>query len=468
MFKKLSIAGAAVAAVLSAGSAFAIAPESTFAVSLTISGASAFQGAIESELSRNGSSICQNGTYDKFISAAGDFRAYTCKLVANVVGAGGENAVIYYRGEGGSVVALAPLLTGTRFNGAAIPQPKRLSLASCPVGDPDQATAQTVCAGGPYNLATENPGVAVPGLENAITQLGFADIEPTQFVGENYPSASAIPFLQPALNAAERNTLNSNAEVLVGQSFGVFVNTANAQLNALPSLSKTTIANIFQGVYADWSSVPAGNGSTVTTTSLPIKLCRREQGSGTQVAASIFFTQPAAFASEVSPGALDPDLGGGGVIENTSTGNVRTCLSNAFAKNSTTVPAGAIGVISAEADVAGRHMIQIDGQGSPVFSSPGVPETANNVGPDTAAGQYAFWFEEVAIKNPGLSGPAALLANKLIPVTKVQATGPATPNITFLSPFNAAVFPPSTPANKQPVSCLRRNKNSTGPALWQC
>jgi ABC-type phosphate transport system substrate-binding protein len=454
MFKKLSIAGAAVAAVLSAGSAFAISPAGPFAVSLTISGASAFQNAVESELSSGTSSICQAGTYNKFQSTNNDFRAYTCNLVAGVIGAGGEAAAIYYRGEGGSVFGLSPLLGGTRFNGAAVPQPKRLALSNCPTSVTPGSTAAVLCATGVLSLATES-SAPVAGLENAASQLGFSDVEPTQFFGENYPSASAIPLLQPALNAAERNTLNAAAEALVGQSFGVFVNSNVPTTN----LSKTVIANIFQGVYADWSAVPNGNGSTVTAASLPIKLCRREQGSGTQVAASIFFNDypntSTPFASEANQGALDVGLGGGGVVENAATSAVRTCISG---------NPGAIGTISAEASdpaSTGRKMIKIDGQGA-------VDPIANNLGVPTAAGQYAFWFEEVAIKKPGLSGAALALANKLIPVTKVQSSGPTTPNITFLSPFNAAVFPPVTPANKQPVSCLRRNKVSTGPAVWQC
>jgi hypothetical protein len=459
--KQLSILGAAVAATLAAGSAFAIAPTGPFAVSLTISGASAFEGAIESELSRVGSTICSNptagtATYNRFLSSSADFRAYTCNLAPNVLSvAGGEAAVIYYRGEGGSVYGLKPLLAGG-------PQIKRLALSGCPTGTP-VAGATVTCTIGAFNLATESAAVAVAGLENAASQLGFSDVEPKQFFGENYPTAA---ILQPTMNGTQRTTLNDASEVLVAQAFGVYVNTGNAELAAIASLPKTIIANIFQGVYADWSSVPNGLGGTVTANSLPIKLCRREQGSGTQVSASIFFNNYpntlTSFASEGAPGALDIALGGGGVVENASSGNVRTCLSNNFVVGSTTVPAGAIGVISSEADAAGRHQIQIDNQGTLVT------ETANNLGTAIASGIYDFWYEEVAIKSTTLGGNALTVANKLVPVTRTQATGPSSPNVAFLSPFNAAAYPLAVVAGKQPVSCLRRNKDSTSIPVWQC
>jgi hypothetical protein len=471
--KHLSLIAAAVAASCVAGQALAIAPGGPFAVTLTISGASAFQGAIESELSRVGSAICNNptagtATYNRFLSSANDFRAYTCNLAPGVLSpGGGEAAAIYYRGEGGSVVGLAPLLSGTRFNGAAIPTPKRLALSGCPAGAP-AAGATVTCTIGAYSLASEAAGTAVTGLENATSQVGFADVEPSLFFGENYPTASAttgIPFLQPALSAGERNTLNGNAEVLVGQSFALVVNTSNAELAALPSLSKTTVSSILRGEYADWSSVPNGSGGTVTTTSLPIKLCRREQGSGTQVAASIFFnsypTTLTPFASGDVQGALAVDLGGGGVVENASTGAMRTCISTPTAASGGGA-AGGIGYYSTEADAAGRHAIQIDNQGT------SIAETANNTGVAVATGQYDFWYEEVVIKSATLGGAALTLANKLIPVTRTQATGPTSPNITFLSPFNAAVYPPAVVAGRQPVSCLRRNKVSTVPAANQC
>jgi ABC-type phosphate transport system substrate-binding protein len=442
MKKQFCILAAAVAASLAGGSALALPPAGPFTVQLTISGSSAFEGALENELSRVGSTICNNATFNKFQSNTNDFRAYTCNLAAGAVTpGGGETAVIYYRGEGGSVVGLKPLLTTG-------PQILRLQLSSCAFNAATTGTLTTnACTTAGYNAVNDT---ATGGLEKAVSQLGFADEEPLLFTGENYPNAATFAFLQPVLTATERATLNTAAVAVVGQAFGIYVNGQNAELGAVGNLSKTVLSNVFKGTYSDWNFVPTVNGNTVTTTSLPIKLCRREAGSGTQVATSLFFNSLNGFASEASPGNLSLGSGGGGVQENASTGAMRTCIDG---------NQGAIGYISSEADAGNRKQIRIDGQGG---------ATGNNLGPLIAIGQYDFWYEMTGIKRPGLAGTASTLASKLISVTQSQVSGPSSPNVAFLSPFNAAQYPLVTPAGKQPVSCVRRSKVSTSAALWQC
>jgi ABC-type phosphate transport system substrate-binding protein len=451
MKKQLCAIAAAVAATLGASSAFAITPLGPFTVTLTVSGSSAFQAAFESELSRVGSSICANGTvavpalsYNKFQSSTNDFRAYTCNLAGGVLSAGGgEPAAIYYRGEGGSVTGLRPLLAGG-------PQIKRLLLSNCPVPASGSTTTNTCTISG-YVSSSD---AVTSGLENAVSELGFADEEPAVFTGENYPTAATFAFLQPALTATERTTLNGAAVSVVAQAFGIYVNTTDADLSAVTSLSRNTLGNIFKGTYSDWNTVPNdATGQPVTNGSLPIRLCRREAGSGTQTATSIFFNATSGFASEANPQALAVTSGGGGVVENTSSGSMRTCI------NGNT---GAIGFISSEADVTGRHQIQIDGKGT------SIAETGNNLGTAIATGDYDFWYEMVAIKRPGLGGAANTLASKLISVSQLQASGPTTANIAFLSGPNAAAYPLVPVAGKQPISCVRRNKDSKSIAFWQC
>ncbi|HEY4366978.1 MAG TPA: substrate-binding domain-containing protein [Steroidobacteraceae bacterium] len=451
MKKQLCFLAAAVAATLGASSAFALAPTGPFTVQLTVSGSSAFEAALESELGRVGSTICKNGTvaapaltYNKFQSSTNDFRAYTCNLATGVVSAGGgETAVIYYRGEGGSVMGLRPLL-------ASGPQIKRLQLSSCAFTTGVGSTVTNSCPTVGYVAVSD---AVSSGLEDAVSQVGLADLEPAVFTGENYPTAATYSFLQPALNVTERNSLNGSAAPMVGQAFGVYVNTNNAELGNVDNLSRNTIANIFKGTYSDWQFVPKIGGGTVTSTTLPIKVCRREAGSGTQVATSIFFNATTGFVSTANPLGLDISAGGGGVQENGSTGGMRTCISGT---------PGAIGYISSEADDTGRRQIQIDGQGTLAT------ETANNLGPLIATGEYDYWYEMVSIKRPGLTGSALSLANKLISVSQLQASGPTTPNIAFLSPTNAPQYPVVTVAGKQPVSCVRRNKDSNSIGFWQC
>jgi len=438
MKKQLSMLAATVAATLGASSAFAISPLGPFNVTLTVSGSSAFQLAFESELSSTTSSICNNTaglTYNKFQSNTNDFRAYTCTLKAGVVSVGGgEAAAIYYRGEGGSVTGLKPTLTTG-------PQIKRLLLSNCPVPAGGSTTTNTCTITG-YNAVTD---AVTSGLENAATELGFSDEEPAVFTGENYPTAATFSFLQPAMTSTERNTLNGAASPVIGQAFGVYVN-SGAALTGLTSLSKNTLANIFKGTYDDWQFVPNdATGTPVSASSLPIKLCRREGGSGTQTAASLFFNATVGFASTAQPGNLPT------VQENASSGSMRTCIDG---------NAGAIGYLSSEANAGTRRQIQIDGKG-------GV--AGNNLGPLIATGEYDFWYEMVAIKRPGLVNPTLALANKLISVTQLQASGPTTPNVAFLSPFNSAQYPlAAPPAGKQPISCVRRNKDSKSIAFWQC
>ena len=434
MKKQLSLLAATIAATLGASSAFALPPAGPFGASLTISGSSAFFNAFETELSSATSSICNNtsgSTYNKF--AAGDFRAYTCTLKAGVVGAGGEAAVIYYRGEGGSVTGLKPVLsTG--------PQIKRLQLSNCPQGTPAPGATVTCTVSG-YNGVNDS---VTSGLENATVELGFADEEPAVFTGENYPTAATFSYLQPALTSAERNTLNGAATPVVAQAFGVYVNSGSG-LTGLTGLSRNTLANIFKGTYDNWQYVPNdATGLPVTSGSLPIKLCRREAGSGTQVAASLFFNATVGFASEAQPGNLPS------VQENSSSGSMRTCIDG---------NAGAIGYISSEADAGTRRQIRIDGKGG---------ATGNNLSKLIATSEYDFWYEMVAIKRPGLVNPTLALANKLISVTQQQSSGPTSPNVAFLSPYNAAQYPLVDVAGKQAVSCVRRNKDSKSVAFWQC
>lgn len=436
MKKQLSLLAATVAATLGASSAFALPIAGPFNVSLTIAGSSAFFSAFETELASATSSICNNtagSTYNKY--AAGDFRAYTCTLKAGVVGAGGEAAVIYYRGEGGSVNALRPTLSSG-------PQIKRLQLstACASTPSPPAGTAATCTVTG-FSGVNDT---ATSGLENATVELGFADEEPAMFTGANYPNAATFAYLQPSLTTTERTTLNGAASPVVAQAFGVYVN-SGASLNGLTGLSRNTLANIFKGTFDDWQYVPNdATGLPVSASSLPIKLCRREAGSGTQVAASQFFNAITGFASEAAPGNLPS------VQENPSSGSMRTCIDG---------NAGAIGFISSEADAGSRRQIKIDGQGG---------AAGNNLGKLIATSQYDFWYEMVAIKRPGLVNPTLALANKLISVTQQQSSGPTSPNVAFLSPFNAASYPVVDVAGKQPVSCVRRNKDSKSVAFWQC
>ena len=468
--KSISIVAAAVSAALFAGLASAGSPSITDAnaqVKLIISGSSAFQAAFESELGSASSSVCASGSYSKYLATvssgtAPGLAAYTCDSKSNYFGAGTgvKTVLIAYRTEGGSIYGLTPVVRA--------PNNKVLRLvvdSNCT----DTGTSRTCAVGTSYNVATDVVTGATSAVVDANSDLGLADNEASQYQGTNYPDSSLAAKLQPALSKAERTALNSSATALVLQSFAFYVrNTASAtgaaaELNALTSLSRETIGAIYSGVYNDWNQVPKNDGTnaTVVSTSLPIVACRRESGSGTQTSASIFLHGTNCGGSDLfvttgNPGNL------GSVITNTSTANMRTCL---------TSNAGAIGYLSAEAGRTGLQMIKVDGQGVTGQTTALTNTTLAALGVATASGDYGFAFELVAVKKSGLSGDSLTLANALITTAKKQTTGPTTPNVTFLpTGDNAgnAVFPLTTPTGKQPVSCFSRSGNSCAPLNGAC
>ncbi|HKE44023.1 MAG TPA: substrate-binding domain-containing protein [Steroidobacteraceae bacterium] len=462
--KSSSLISTAVAAALGWGAALAQPPTTTPDVTLIVSGSSAFKAAFENELSRAGSSVCQTSgttTYNKYTAAVTsgpvpDFNAYNCLSVTDFFGAGTgtKNILIYYRAEGGSVFGLTPLIRA--------PNNKVLRLqlnANCTT---PAAGATGTCPVGVYSPVPDT--ITGTNAVDANTDLGLADEEPAQFRTPNYPDAGTAAKLQPALTDAERLTLGNNAQTLVGQSFGFYTHIETAapgagdtQLNGLTSLSRESLAAIMSGTWGDWNQVPKNDGTNTTVVSggnsVPIVVCRREAGSGTQVATSIFLHNTNCggadnFVTSANPGNL------ASVIENTATATMRTCIEG---------NKGAIGYISSEANTANRKQVQVDGKGT--------TSSANNLGVATASGDYGFMYELVAVKKPGLAGNTNILADKLISVAHDQTTGPTTPNVTFLpTGTNAgnAVFPLNTPAGKQPVTCFTRSGNSCATLADQC
>jgi hypothetical protein len=332
-------------------------------------------------------------------------------------------------------------------------------------------TSGTCAAGTSYNSITDVVTGATAVVANANSDLGLSDNEGTQQLGSNYPDVTLAAKLQPALTKGERTTLKASGQALVLQSFAFYVrNTASAtgaaaELNALTSLSRETIASIYAGVYNDWNQVPKNDGTNTTVVStansLPIVACRRESGSGTQTSTSIFLHATNCggaelFVTTAAPGNLSS------VVTNSSTANMRTCI---------TTNAGAIGFMSAEAGRTGLQMIKIDGQGVSGQTTALTNAALAPLGVATASGDYGYAYEIVAVKKAGLAGDALKLANSLITTAQDQTKGPTTPNVTYLpSGVNSgnAVFPLTTPAGKQPVSCFTRSGNSCAPLNGAC
>jgi hypothetical protein len=150
------------------------------------------------------------------------------------------------------------------------------------------------------------------------------------------------------------------------------------------NISKSSLQAIVTGKYDVWGDLPEMAAADATTKAIPIKYCRREQGSGTQVAASIFLTgyecgrlPTKKIASIASPGSLTS------ITEETSTGNVRTCVQGTT---------GAIGIASLS--VSGSYTtLNIDG----------VEPNQHNA----AAGIYPFAFEDIVYNQSSTSGASS-------------------------------------------------------------
>lgn len=288
---------------------------------LFISGASAVQGG----LAQISTTLFQSGTAYFFEPAASsgrtnsDYRAVAGKL-ASAAGtwAAGTNVIIVNRARGGSVWGVNAVARGESIENLAI------TTASC--------TGGSGTSGAPFLCNT---------LETRKPDAGVSDVAPRLFDGAYNTEGEPA---DPALTPAELARLN--VEAIYGLAFGVPVS------NNLPlfKLNKPKLSGIMTGNVGTWAEVDA---------SLPaddILLCRRVNGSGSQAVANLYygnypcaksgFNVPAdrdsgaawngtnTFVVEGNTGALN-------VVENSSSGNVRTCLNNAVTASNATFVAGA-------------------------------------------------------------------------------------------------------------------------------
>jgi len=314
--KQLSVVCAVACAALSAQAQVAGSPAeaivndaNTNGRILFISGASAVQGG----LGQIATTLFQPGTSYLFHPAAStgrtnsDYRAYAGKL-ASAAGtwAAGTNVIIVNRARGGSVQGVNPVARGQAIENLVV------TTATC--------TSGAGTSGSPFLCNT---------LENRVPDAGVSDVAPKLFAQDYNTEGEPA---EPALDPAELASLT--VEPIYGLSFGVPLT------NNLPlfKLNKAALSSLMTGNLATWDQVDA---------SLPaddILLCRRVNGSGTQAVANLYYGNypcsttvnnvPADRESGsawdfVNTFVVEGNTGGLNVIENSSSGNVRTCLTNA-------------------------------------------------------------------------------------------------------------------------------------------
>jgi hypothetical protein len=323
---------------------------------------------------------------DAVAVALPDIEAVQCtvttgaQLGASTVLTIGDTITLQYAAELGSVWGIAPFISGNaaQVNGRhflAINDP-----TVCPAGG-------GACTVNGYVRATD---AFTTGLDTAVApDLGVTDAEPAlwQF-GDNWPQTTTGHVSYPALadaggappTAAEVKALSYNR--VNGQVLSIIVNTGGPAAS-VGNLSKASIAAILVGKYTTWGGVPEVAGGNTT----PIKLCRRDHGSGTEVTASVTFV-----GSECNPFGTSPiarlrngttlasvgKLGAANIVENPTTNDLVSCVQ---------ANVGAIGFRSLSIS-SGYKTLQIDG----------VEANAHNA----AAGTYPYAYDAFTNISPTL------------------------------------------------------------------
>lgn len=420
--RNLKIA-AALAAVCAGGSAYALPPTATYDISLVVAGASAQRDTFRQEFT----SICQSATlnyYQSSGSPSSDFRAYSCTLNTTGLPASiaGRNAIVYYRSEGGSVYGVGPL--------AKNQQVKRLLVnnACTSVAQPGFG----LCPVNGYALASDTAN-AGSNLIDSLVDLGVSDVEPRRFVGENWPSQSVFGAQAPT--NAQFNTINS--QTATGTVFGILAHTSVP----FDDLSRQDIASIFTGQYGDWSQIATPGNALVASSEIVV--CRREQGSGTQVSASIYFNGqgcPTGYGFVTAPSAPNFE---NDVFELNTSSAMNTCVS--------TRP-GSIGIQTYTATPpANTKWLSINGRAPSKVAA--------------ALGDYDFWFESTFNKDEVIAGKSLplALADFIIARARNASTIPVNDSVFALS--NGGINTPVIPvAGDRPIALGTRGASSCLPA----
>ena len=276
-----------------------------------ISGASATQKGFTGIIN----AMFTSGTSIRFANttaASKDFEAVAGKL-ATAAGtwSAGSNVIIIDRVKGGSVFGVDPVARATPLESLKV-------TSSCGATGAGTAASPYVCA-------------TTPLAEYMVPDAGVSDVAPALFQS---PINTEGEIAAPALNATELADLTSTA--IYGLAFGVPL-TKNLPLF---NLNKAAVSAIMTGNVGTWNQVDS---------SLPaddIVICRRVPGSGTQAVDNLHFGDyPCSTAANVpadrdASGAWDASTrtytidsanptGGLVVVENSTSGDVRTCLDKA-------------------------------------------------------------------------------------------------------------------------------------------
>ncbi|HKQ29897.1 MAG TPA: hypothetical protein VJS66_01320 [Burkholderiales bacterium] len=337
--KNLVAACAVAAASFSATTTMAAAPATPFETPATLidvylTGASAPQnilGALAATLfgANSGVGVFNNYhvIYDNGVSGAvgASYRAYYGQLqAAHTIGGvtlpAGTPVRLTDRAKGGSVFGVNPVA-------------RSQTIAWMPITAGNCVAAP---AGLDHNFRCGEAGndITFPAT-GRISDFGVSDVEPAMFKGPYN-----VEFGQNELAPNELNRLQSFATS--GLLFGL---PATVSVPPTISFNKSVYSSLLSGIITDWTALdPTLTGNT------QVVVCRRVQGSGTQATYNAHYNNfpctagsvagsgvlpplrmaDSAGYSEPTPTTISVDPSAGlTVIENPSSGNVRTCMQRA-------------------------------------------------------------------------------------------------------------------------------------------
>lgn len=328
---------AAAVALAATSSHAAVDPFGAVDIDLFLSGASAVQSNFTTQFQNLFESSGSNAyVYLVDTTSSGtDYRAVVGKLKAGAIsGLDGKLVRIVYRARGGSVLGVDPVARAEKVQHIAI------TGANCTIeGVPTygDTTADYKCS--PTGTDGANDG--------RTPDFGVSDVEPAMFQEpynvEYDPTAGES---KPQLSPTELAVFSGTVFPVYQQAFGVPITNTIA---TTAKIDQAVVASMMasSGLIRNWSQV-VGSGQTAND---PVVVCRRVQGSGTQATANLFFTgfpcnspsntkptrmsdspgyQVDGDGSEANPFIIDPSAGYT-VVENPTSGNVRSCLSAAQA-----------------------------------------------------------------------------------------------------------------------------------------
>jgi hypothetical protein len=419
-------------------------------VQLVGAGASA---ARDSFLALLHNSVCTSGTltvYRALPTQLQDFRAYSCTVTAGgTVGgafgaAAGGNATIYYRSEGGSAWGPVSIATNRQIQSLVVD-------SRCAAAGTIAAGSSTVplfnCAVSSYVASNDTVGA---GLVKRTTELGVSDEEPDMYVDTNYPGISSTAF--PTFSSTVRSQLiGLNQTVGYAQVFGVLLSDTGPTAT-ITSLSLADVSGIYSGTITDWNDT-INSATGAANPDGPIVVVRRENGSGTQVAAAQQFVNtlncaPSAALPFVTDGpdadsaacsAADPDGGNNtdGVLERGTTSDLEACIR---------FNAGAVGPnVFKGAPPTGTHYASLNGVFPSKFAA--------------ARGDYRYWYELTMQTGTGMSALDSAAAGGLISLSQRVSSIPNSDSVMALpNSFNVPVLPVA--AAGVPIAISTKNGNS--------